>query len=137
MTADEIIDAARLAIGTPFQHQGRSPWKALDCAGLIVHVAREVGIEYVDQAGYSRLPSGGMLEAALDRQPGLRQVPVSERKPGDVLLMRFKNEPQHLGICAGETIIHAYSTVGQVCEHRLADVWVARIVRAYRFRGIA
>lgn len=137
MTADEIIDAARLAIGTPFQHQGRSPWKALDCAGLIVHVAREVGIEYVDQAGYSRLPSGGMLEAALDRQPGLRQVPVSERKPGDVLLMRFKNEPQHLAIYAGDTIIHSYAAVRQVCEHRLDDAWLARIVGVYRFKGLA
>lgn len=62
-------------------------------------------------------------------------IAVAESIPGDVLLMRFKNDPQHLAIFAGETIIHSYSTVGMVCEHRLADVWIARIVGVYRFRG--
>lgn len=137
MTSDDILAAARAAIGTPFQHQGRAAGKALDCAGLIVHVARDIGAEYVDTAGYSRLPSHGLLQAALERQPCLMPVSIADRQPGDVLLMRFKNEPQHLAICAGETIIHSYSTVGQVCEHRLSDVWVSRIVSVYRFRGLA
>lgn len=135
MTPAEIVSAARAAIGTPFQHQGRSVGQALDCAGLIVHVAREIGAEYVDTAGYSRLPSHGLLQAALDLQPCLMPVSIGDLQPGDVLLMRFKNEPQHLAVCAGDTIIHSYSTVGQVCEHRLADVWVSRIVSVYRFRG--
>jgi hypothetical protein len=51
--------------------------------------------------------------------------------------MRFAGDPQHLAICAGDTIIHAYESAGQCCEHRLSDdLWAARIVRVYRFRGI-
>ena len=127
-----VIDAARACLDTPFMHQGRVPGLALDCAGLVVAVAKAIGADYNDHRGYSRSPSNGLLEAALDAQPCLSRV--HDMQPGDVLLMRFAGEPQHLAICAGETIIHSYSQVGKVCEHRLADVWRARIVRIYRFK---
>ena len=136
MTADDVVVSARSAIGIPFRHQGRSV-TGLDCAGLIVWVAQELGIEHHDSAGYGRRPSGGLLEAALDSQPGLARVTnKNDLQRGDVLLMRFSGDPQHLGVFAGETMIHAYSTVGQVCEHRFSGVWKARVVRVYRFTGI-
>lgn len=113
------------------------PGMALDCAGLLVAVAQSIGAEYRDVAGYGQNPSGGLLESALDDQPCLERVASADRAPGDILLMRFDGDPQHLAIFTGETIIHAYSKVGQVCEHRLASVWAARIVRVYRFRGSA
>lgn len=134
MTAYQIIEAARGALDVPFRHQGRSLQTGLDCAGLIVHVAKVIGADYVDQSGYGRSPSNGLLESALDGQPCLERV--TEAQPGDVLLMRFNGDPQHLAILAGDTIIHAYSQVGKVCEHRYADVWQARTVRIYRFRGV-
>ena len=134
MTADDIIAAARACLGTPFVHQGRIPGVALDCAGLIVSVAGAVGAEYVDHSGYGRNPANGLLESVLDAQPFLERV--FDRQPGDVLLMRFAGEPQHLAIFTGNNIIHSYESVGKVCEHRLADVWAARIVRTYRFKGV-
>lgn len=134
MTADEIIAAARAEINTPFVHQGRLPGVALDCAGLIVHVAAALGLEYVDVAGYSRTPSGGILESTLDAQPCLFRV--SEARAGDVLLFRFLGAPQHLGITTGETLIHAYQKAGKVCEHRIDEQWRRRIVRVYRFKGL-
>lgn len=134
MTADEIITAARAVIGVPFRHQGRS-LSGLDCAGLIVHVARSFGLECIDGEAYSRHPSGGMLEATLDSQPCL--VRVSEKQPGDVLLMRFAKDPQHLGIFTGDTLIHSYEKVGKVCEHRIDEAWARRIVRVYRFKEMA
>lgn len=134
MTADEVIAAACSALGTPFRHQGRQVGKALDCAGLIIHVVRELDIEHADQSGYARRPSNGLLESALDGQPCLERV--TDMQPGDVLLMRFKGDPQHLGIFTGENLIHAYQPVGKVCEHRLDDEWRSRIVRIYRFIGV-
>lgn len=133
MTADDVIAAARSALGIPFRHQGRS-LAGMDCAGLIVHVAATLGLDYFDQSGYARTPSNGLLEAALDSQPCIERV--SSMRCGDVLLMRFHGDPQHLGIYTGENLIHAYSTIGKVCEHRLSDVWRSRIVRVYRFKGI-
>lgn len=135
MTADDILSAARGCIGTPFKHQGRIPGLALDCAGLVVSVAKSIGADYIDRPGYSRNPSGGLLESALDDQPCLDRV--QDRQPGDVLLMRFSGEPQHLAIFTGENIIHSYLQAGKVCEHILDDVWSSRIVRVYRFKGLA
>jgi len=136
MTAAEIIAAARFCLDTPFKHQGRIPGRALDCAGVAAYVAHANGADYIDQSGYGRSPSGGLLESALDAQPCLVRVPLAERQSGDVLLMRFEGDPQHLSICAGETIIHAYAQVRKVCEHGLTDEWQRRIVRVYRFKDL-
>jgi cell wall-associated NlpC family hydrolase len=136
MHAAGIIAAARACLGTPFVHQGRIPGVALDCAGLLIAVAQAIGADYHDVLGYGPHPCGGLLEQALDDQPCLEPVPIAQRSAGDLLLMRFDAEPQHLSVYTGGTIIHAYSNVGKVCEHRLASVWAARIVRIYRFRGI-
>lgn len=141
MNAQMIVAAARAELGTPFRHQGRIPGKALDCAGLVVAVAAALGADYVDQQGYSRHPSDGLLESALDAQPCLERVALADMQPGDVLLMRFAGDPQHLAIHAGfsdsgqsETIIHAEIRARKVCEHRLSDEWRGCIVRVYRFR---
>lgn len=135
MTAADILTAARACLNTPFVHQGRINGLALDCAGLIIHVAKTLGLPYEDHAGYARLPGNGLLEAALDQQPGLSRV--FDLQAGDVILMKFGGDPQHLGICGGENIIHAYQPVGKVCEHTLTDAWRRRIVRIYRFNEVA
>lgn len=137
MTADDILAAARQCLGTKFRHQGRLVAFGLDCAGVAIHVAREIGAGVIDVSGYGRTPANGQLEQSLDSQPCLERVSLEDRQPGDLLLMRFASEPQHLAICAGETIIHAYEAAGLCCEHRLSSLWAARIVRVYRFRGIA
>ena len=141
---EQIIAAARQQIETRFRHQGRMPGKALDCAGLVVAVADAIGADYLDQQGYSPHPSNGLLESALDAQPCLVRVKLSEMQPGDVLLMKFASDPQHLAIFIGfspiyhdEGIVHAYAQARKVCEHRLTDEWRARIVRVYRFKGAA
>ena len=143
MSVEQILAAARAEIGTPFRHQGRVSGKALDCAGLICHVASVIGLEYFDQQGYSRHPSQGLLESALDGQPCLVRVALADMQTGDVLLMRFSGDPQHLAIYAGwsdvyqdEGIVHAWLQAKKVSENRLTDEWRARIVRIYRFRGV-
>lgn len=132
MTPDAIVAVARAQLGTPFRHQGRLPGIALDCAGLVVVVADQLGLPHADQTGYARQPSGGRLEAALASQPGLVRID-GEPQAGDVLLMRFSGMPQHLGICTDDTLIHAWEAAGKVVEHRLDTVWRRRIVAVYRF----
>lgn len=137
MTGHDIVAAARSLLDTPFRHQGRLPGVALDCAGLVIAVARQLGLRHADQAGYGRIPANGLLEAALEAQPGLHRVALADRQPGDVLLMFFSREPQHLAIDAGDTIIHSYCDVGKVVEHRLDASWESRIVRVYRFDEVS
>jgi cell wall-associated NlpC family hydrolase len=120
MTPDDIIAAARAAIGTPFRHQGRIVGRGLDCAGLLAHVARTAGFDPVEVRGYPRRPNGE-LESALERQPFLTRV-SGKPEAGDFLLMRFEDDRHfgHLAICAGDTIIHASAHSRKVCEHGFA-----------------
>lgn len=136
MTPDDILAQARTYLETPFRHQGRLPGVGLDCAGLIVVTAAALNIEHVDISGYGGSPSNGMLETALDTQPGLDPVSLDALQPGDILLIRFDGDPQHLAFYAGDNIIHSYKNAGKVCEHGLSDWWRSRIVRAYRFKAV-
>jgi len=137
MTTDDVITAARSCLGTPFHHQGRIKGVALDCAGLVLSVAHDLNVEYFDVQGYGRDPFQGLLKTALDGQPGLIAVSRDDMQPGDLLLMRFGRDPQHLAIYTGQTIIHSYEAVGIACEHDLDDTWRRRIVAVYRFRGLS
>lgn len=136
MTPDQIIAAARACLKTPFAHQGRLPGVALDCAGLVVAVARALEIDHLDFPGYGRRPANGQLKAALDAQPELREVSASAILPGDILLMAFEREPQHLAIYAGATLIHSWAAPGEVCEHDFSEIWQRRTIAAYRFVGV-
>jgi cell wall-associated NlpC family hydrolase len=135
--AQDIIDAARACVGTPFQHQGRQPGLGLDCAGLLVVALAAVGFAALDRTDYGRRPFGGELEAMLEAQPLLVRVPIPEMRPADILLMRIKRDPQHLALLAGDTIIHAWEDCGKVAEHRLDTRWRQRIVRVYRIAELA
>jgi len=148
-TRADIVAEARTWIGTPYQHQARVRGIGCDCGGLIGAVGVAVGAfpanawaaEFAPHAGYARTPANGMLEAICQRF--LRAIGLAAVQPGDVVLMRFSVEPQHLGILApyhlgGLSLIHAYSHArpGRVVEHRLADVWRARVVQAFAFPGV-
>jgi cell wall-associated NlpC family hydrolase len=134
MTRDQIISAARAYLGVRYHHQGRNR-AGLDCAGLLVCVARDLGISTAgDWEGYSRTPDGASLKATLDASA---VIPVADYQPGDVLLMRFDKQPQHIAIVTDKGIIHSYLAARRVVEHRLDAEWRARIVAAYAFPGVA
>lgn len=137
MTPDDIIAHARELLDMPFRHQGRAHTGKTDCAGVICHVASRLGVAYDDQHDYPRLPGNGRLEAALDAQPHLVRIALPDIQAGDVLLMRFGREPQHLAIFAGNSIIHAYEPIGRVVEHGIDAAWKRRVVRVYRFAGVS
>ena len=131
MSREDIVAAARALIGTPFAHQGRRPRIALDCAGLVVAVADEIGIRVLDQQGYGRRPSNGMLQSAIDGQPCLLRISPVEIQAGDVLLMRVVRDPQHLAIALGDgRMLHAIKP-GGVCEVTISPLWQMRLVARY------
>lgn len=139
MTPDDIIATARHAIGTPFQHQGRALGQGMDCVGLPLFIAGRLALCCRDVPAYSRSPENGLLEQAFDEHVArgeLLRVPLADIRAGDLLMMRFYSQPQHIAVYTGGTIIHAYQPVGKVCEHRMDAVWRRRIVRAYRFAGV-
>ena len=135
--AHNMVLAARECLGTPFQHQGRVPGVGLDCVGVAIYAAREVGLNPVDVQGYGETPNNGALRTALNSQPDLESVPLKDTpQEGDILLFRLRKEPQHVGICTGTGVIHAYSVVGMCCEHDLCSKWLSRIVGIYRVKEL-
>ena len=131
------VSIALACLKTPFAHQGRIAGRGLDCAGLYIHVMRELGLDYVDAKGYPRNPYDGQLEAQMDAQPSLERIAVADAQAGDWLCMRIKTAPQHLALHAGfrdgvPYIIHASEEHGGVVHHRLDNLWRARVMRAYR-----
>ncbi len=135
-TSAHIIDTARGWLDTPFHHQGRLKGVGVDCIGLVVGVARELGIDIYDEAGYGRQPQEGRLRAALNEHLQ-RTLTLA---PGRVVLMQWDVDPMHVGILAnhpagGLSLIHAYAKSRKVVEHALDDVWQARIAAVYIFPG--
>jgi cell wall-associated NlpC family hydrolase len=130
-TRQQIVDESRKWIGTRWIHQGRSR-AGVDCVGLVIRVAHALNLSTFDTADYSRQPDPVRMRALLAEH----MTPVIHPQLGDVLLMRFEKEPQHVAIVTDIGIIHAYAQARRVCEHRLDSVWQSRVVGAYQFKGI-
>lgn len=132
----ELVQAARGFLRVPFKHRGRSR-RGMDCAGLVVCSFLSLGRPVVDKRVYGREPhKDGLREVVRSNQLDLVS---GEWLPGDVALMRFVQEPHHLGVFGdylhgGLSLIHSYAEVGRVVEHRLDEVWAGRVLEVYRYR---
>ena len=141
----DVVAEARRWMGTPFHHQGRRHAVGVDCAGLVIGVARELSLVSpdFDITGYRRDPDGFGLLAHCDAH--MRRITRDDMGLGDVLVIRWAQHPQHLGIVAdyrhgGLSLVHAYQAPGkrgEVVEHRLAPHLMAQFVAAYRLPGVA
>jgi NlpC/P60 family putative phage cell wall peptidase len=140
-----IVAEARTWIGTRWQHQASLKGVACDCIGLVAGVARSLGLKAADEfdttpnlRSYGRQPDPALLLAGCDRL--LERVTLSETDRGDVLVMKFQKEPQHFAIVSEldpPYMVHALAHSRRVVEHRVDALWLSRIVRVYRFRGVA
>jgi cell wall-associated NlpC family hydrolase len=132
-----FIAEARTYLDPPvrFRHQGRSR-RGVDCAGLLLVSMAAIGRPIVDLAAYGREPIGGKLRAVLADNLG-DPVPKADMRPGDVVLMRFRGEPSHVGMIGdylygGLSLIHTFAQVKKVVEHRLDEEWAGYITEVFR-----
>lgn len=142
ITRAEVVAEARTWIGTNYAHQQRTKGVAVDCAGLVIGVARNLGLVApdFDIGGYPRQPDGTML---IRCEELMTRVPMNRMDVGDVAVMTFEVEPCHFAIlgdyhAGGLTAIHALlrrGGSGKVVEHRL-DARLARVVAVYRLPGV-
>lgn len=138
MTPIDVVTEARRWIGTPWHHQARRRGVGVDCVGLVIGVARALGLSDYDVTGYGELPNPEMMRREL--QANLIEINVADSRAADVLWMRIAVDPQHLAIVTGGdplAIIHSIRRPGRVVEHELDDRWRKRVVGAFRFRAFA
>lgn len=132
VTREQIVSTSRSYLGVRWHHQGRNR-AGLDCVGLVLATAWDLGLTAIDYDGYGRVPDGAMLRAELDKHMDR----TSDPHHGDVLLMRFEQQPQHVAIVTDIGIIHSHAMMRRVVEHGLDDWWSSRIVGAYAWRGVS
>lgn len=130
---EEIIQAARRRIGIPWRHQGRTE-AGLDCIGLIMSVATEVGIAYHDLPAYTRTTYQNTFLKEFRAQAKLRAV--SERVVGDMLLLKDGLYPCHVAFYSmdrgQETIIHTSPRRKGTIEEPLAP-YLDRVTHCFTF----
>lgn len=131
---EDIVAAARGWIGTPFHHQGRLKGVGVDCVGVVIGVARELGISDFDTTGYARRPDSRELEKLA--RALMIEVPARKALPGDVLLLEIDGQPQHLAFVTDIGMLHAYAPLRRVVEHVRDDGWDARIIAAFKLPGV-
>lgn len=136
--AAEMVAAARGMIGTPFQHQGRLPGHALDCAGLVVCAARACGFAIADRSGYATVPHAGVFTRCVEEN--CTRIELAEVRPGDFMTFAFVREPQHIAIVTQVEplqIVHAWMDAGRVAENGLDAYWRRRLRGCWRLKGAA
>ncbi|MAU40304.1 MAG: hypothetical protein CMF31_01660 [Kordiimonas sp.] len=131
----QIIVAARQLCGTPFCHQGRHAALGLDCIGVIALTAEAIGLSVKVPEDYGRLPTSGRLLREM-KSAGMIPRNASAARMGDVVLMRFAQDPQHLGLLTDRGILHAWQGVDKVVEHNLSPIWQRRVVAVFSYPGV-
>lgn len=135
VSSEQVVLQARTWLHTPYHHQGRLKGVGVDCAGLIIGVAHELGLSSFDIEGYTARPNGDSLHQACQAQ--MQALTIEQLCPGDVLLFRFDAHPGHLGFLSGtDTLLHAYLPRRKVVEHSLDAAWWRQVVGCYRLPGV-
>ena len=139
-TRADIVREARALIDVPFRHQGRTR-EGIDCAGVVIYIARKLGVSAFDVSGYRARPDGRTMKEHCDRE--MLRVPLDAFGVGHVVLFRnVESVPQHLAVvgdyfAGGLSLIHAYEPNGRVLETRLDAAWKHFLVASYALPGVA
>lgn len=141
MRREDIVEASKSWIGTPYRHQASNKGIGTDCLGLLRGVWRElIGPEPQVMPPYTpnwaeMLAEETLLNAA---RCHLVEIPISQATRGDVLLFRMGlgHPAKHCGILVeADRLVHAYWGRA-VCETRMVPWWKRRLAGAFQFPGL-
>jgi NlpC/P60 family putative phage cell wall peptidase len=139
MSAQDIVDAARAWVGTPYRHRASTLGAGCDCLGLLRGVWREL---YGDEpealpkyrADARDVVHAGSLLAAAERW----LVRADELAVGRVVLFRLIAglPPRHCGVMVGESrFVHAQERHG-VVEANLSEAWRRRVAGVFEWPAL-
>ena len=98
---EKFLEVAHTWIGVKWARVGTERDRGVNCLGLLIGIARECGtfprlMAEKDGANYAKPPvKGEFLRRVKDV---LDIIPFKEAIPGDLVLFRVGNEPQHIAI---------------------------------------
>jgi NlpC/P60 family putative phage cell wall peptidase len=131
----DIVDAARRWIGTPYRHQASTLGAGCDCLGLVRGVWREIyGDEPMVLPAYrADWRDARYADELLAVAETLLRRAEDGPRAGQAILFRLgrTRAPKHCGIALGaDRFIHAQERLG-VIEANLGDSWRRRIAGLY------
>lgn len=127
MTID-YAERARALVGTPFHPQGRSA-DGLDCVGVAV-ATFDVPAESVRRNYRMRGEHEAEVRAFVAKH--FRQVPQTQLRPGDLMLMRVAQDQLHICVRTRAGFVHAHAGLRAVVETPGMPEWPP--IAAYRRR---
>lgn len=138
----KVVEVARTFVGTRFLINGRNPAGGIDCGGLLLLVAAQVGAHYRDVSKrYTEFPTRSD-ERLRHLREHMQEVPLEALAPGMVLGLWALRAGivQHLAIWSGPgpdgdgRMIHAWDEAGEVRESRVGKYWRSRIVGVFDWK---
>ena len=143
-TPQAIVTEARKYLGVPYKFGGRDTQTGLDCVGLLLLVARPLGLlRDVDVPEYGRVMDPTVAFPLLRRV--MDEIPVRQARTGDVCIIGLRGTPQGVVIISNDnprTIIHV-DNFHVLEEPFTIPAWYAGpltvgdvTLAAFRFRGL-
>lgn len=125
---DELIARAKDYIGTRWKHQGRSEpgGSGIDCAGLCIRVAQELGVSTFETRNYSKRANPREFRRAMFEWGC---TTVLEPGNGDLLRMASDTQTVHIGFYERDTrgvewIIHSLAPARKVVREEITrEMW--------------
>ncbi len=128
-TTKAVIEEALIWIGSPYKSSGAQECGA-NCLGVFGGILRNIGsleglvAEIEHHAKYAKPIRSGEFLRLLIASDYLETIRPLEYKVGDFLLMRVRDEPQHMALITEPGIVlHASSLHGRVIRHGLPKNW--------------
>jgi cell wall-associated NlpC family hydrolase len=133
----DVADNAVSWLNVPWRHQGRSR-RGIDCVGVVIMLAHELGLSDFDTTAYARSPNG--VDFLTGFKKHMDRVAPGEERPGDVVVMRDSVLPCHCGVLVqfrGEThLIHAAARRKKVVIEPFKGGIKAKKIAVFRYRGL-
>lgn len=152
VTRQDLIEAARRWRGIKFSHQGRSRKTGLDCGGLILVIARELGLSKLEELGYAAFPNNGRFEKLLNENARAGRfegkgykLTGKEFRAGDLLSFDYGTGEgtRHIALVSKFDGRHFWVVEANpqydVCEHSLRPPFFdgKTIIKAWEVPGLA
>lgn len=123
-------------IGLPFREHGRDR-NGVDCWGLVrIVLEEEFGIILPCYATHYRdtKQAGKISQIVGEEKQWWASVPPGQEQPGDVVLIRMRGQPTHVGVVIGDNaMLHVAQGIDSAIENYTRISWKDRVTGFYRY----
>jgi hypothetical protein len=133
------VNLAKEKVGSPYKHMGRDWDTGVDCAGVLVCIARDLELQNFESIIYATNPEAHSFKKEIIRF-GATPVPVTDAADGDIVRLLVSHVPVHCGILEKDSMgqwwmIHAWQPVKKVERSPMTPAKWNMVADVWRFPG--